>query len=363
MLNGLRIRRATLAGWCTPTSRHLREGHVLIPPKMCAPWTDVDDIQLREIESAARAECLWNFVRRYKVQWMWGADWNGQCIRKRGNASDAWGGRRPTTDDRQAARIQEQAHSFPTLAPIARCKRGTGVEGFPVCLSLSPRRYFNGSVRPRRGLIWDIVGFRALCCTRARAIHRRRGSLLFEVQTGRIVYTKASIRLSFSPGARDSGRRRVRVWSRRRDRLPSSTRSVDRDEVAVRRPRLRFALVDDKEKWTFSSMCDPTALLDLVPGEGLLKRPSMDYNEYTYCYGGGRGGWHFFPRCSTTVRGHRESARARRGTNVIFYRSRLDRANRCILYTVLKNGSNKASGKSRWRIILRNLHGWAIGRN
>ncbi|KAL6256890.1 hypothetical protein P5V15_011825 [Pogonomyrmex californicus] len=35
-------------------------------------------------------------------------------------------------------------------------------------------------------------------------------------------------------------------------------------------------------------MCDPTALLDLVPGEGLLKRPSMDYNEYTYCYGGGR---------------------------------------------------------------------------
>ncbi|KAL0106849.1 hypothetical protein PUN28_015411 [Cardiocondyla obscurior] len=36
-------------------------------------------------------------------------------------------------------------------------------------------------------------------------------------------------------------------------------------------------------------MCDPTALLDLVPGEGLLKRPSMDYNEYTYCYGGGRG--------------------------------------------------------------------------
>lgn len=45
-------------------------------------------------------------------------------------------------------------------------------------------------------------------------------------------------------------------------------------------------------------MCDPTALLDLVPGEGLLKRPSMDYNEYTYCYGGGRGGWHFFPRGS-----------------------------------------------------------------
>ncbi|KAI4504605.1 hypothetical protein M0802_000155 [Mischocyttarus mexicanus] len=39
-------------------------------------------------------------------------------------------------------------------------------------------------------------------------------------------------------------------------------------------------------------MCDPTALLDLVPSEGLLKRPSMDYNEYTYCYGGGRGGWY-----------------------------------------------------------------------
>ncbi|OAD52325.1 Teneurin-3 [Eufriesea mexicana] len=36
-------------------------------------------------------------------------------------------------------------------------------------------------------------------------------------------------------------------------------------------------------------MCDPTALLDLVPSKGLLKRPSMDYNEYTYCYGGGRG--------------------------------------------------------------------------
>ena len=68
-------------------------------------------------------------------------------------------------------------------------------------------------------------------------------------------------------------------------------------------------LVDDKEKRTLSSMCDPTALLDLVPGEGLLKRPSMDYNEYTYCYGGGRGGWHFFPRCSTTVHGHREPAR------------------------------------------------------
>ncbi|KAL7287028.1 hypothetical protein TKK_0018773 [Trichogramma kaykai] len=31
-------------------------------------------------------------------------------------------------------------------------------------------------------------------------------------------------------------------------------------------------------------------LLDLVPpGEALLKRPSMDYNEYTYCYGAGRG--------------------------------------------------------------------------
>ncbi|CAB0034677.1 unnamed protein product [Trichogramma brassicae] len=30
-------------------------------------------------------------------------------------------------------------------------------------------------------------------------------------------------------------------------------------------------------------------LLDLVPpGEALLKRPSMDYNEYTYCYGAGR---------------------------------------------------------------------------
>lgn len=42
----------------------------------------------------------------------------------------------------------------------------------------------------------------------------------------------------------------------------------------------------------FGSMCDPTALLDLVPSEGLLKRPSMDYNEYTYCYGGGRGGWY-----------------------------------------------------------------------
>ncbi|XP_011298913.1 teneurin-m [Fopius arisanus] len=38
-----------------------------------------------------------------------------------------------------------------------------------------------------------------------------------------------------------------------------------------------------------SEMCDPTALLDLVPDEGLLKRPCMDYNEYTYCYGGGRG--------------------------------------------------------------------------
>lgn len=40
-------------------------------------------------------------------------------------------------------------------------------------------------------------------------------------------------------------------------------------------------------------MCDPTALLDLVPGEGLLKRPSMDYNEYTYCYGAHRGSGDF----------------------------------------------------------------------
>lgn len=65
-----------------------------------------------------------------------------------------------------------------------------------------------------------------------------------------------------------------------------------------RRVLPRLFRVDDKGKCTFSSMCDPTALLDLVPGEGLLKRPSMDYNEYTYCYGGGRGGWHFFARCS-----------------------------------------------------------------
>lgn len=36
-------------------------------------------------------------------------------------------------------------------------------------------------------------------------------------------------------------------------------------------------------------MCDPTALLDLVPDEGLLKRPCMDYNEYSYCHTGGRG--------------------------------------------------------------------------
>lgn len=38
-----------------------------------------------------------------------------------------------------------------------------------------------------------------------------------------------------------------------------------------------------------TEMCDPTALLDLVPDEALLKRPCMDYNEYTYCYGAGRG--------------------------------------------------------------------------
>lgn len=93
-------------------------------------------------------------------------------------------------------------------------------------------------------------------------------------------------------------------------------------------------------------MCDPTALLDLVPGEGLLKRPSMDYNEYTYCYGGGRGGWHFFPRRFTMVRGHREPARARRGTNVIFYRSRFDRAFRRILYTILETGLSEALWKS-----------------
>jgi len=200
-------------------------------------------------------------------------------------------------------------------------------------------------VRSRRGLIWDTVEFRALCRTRTRAIHRRRGCLPFEVQTGRIVYTEANIRhsLSVPPGvSRDPDDVCVVaiVYS------APSTRSVDCNEVAGRRPRLRFALVDDKR--TFSSMCDPTALLDLVPGEGLLKRPSMDYNEYTYCYGGGRGGWHFFPRCSTTVRGHqREPARARRGTNVIFYRSRLDHAIRCILYTALKTGLSKVLKKSR----------------
>lgn len=33
-------------------------------------------------------------------------------------------------------------------------------------------------------------------------------------------------------------------------------------------------------------MCDPTEFLDLVSGDGLSKRPNMDYNEYTYCYGG-----------------------------------------------------------------------------
>lgn len=95
-------------------------------------------------------------------------------------------------------------------------------------------------------------------------------------------------------------------------------------------------------------MCDPTALLDLVPGEGLLKRPSMDYNEYTYCYGGGRGGWHFFPRCSTTVRGHREPARARRGTNVIFYRLRVSIVRSdAFLYTALETVPGRALEKSR----------------
>lgn len=34
-----------------------------------------------------------------------------------------------------------------------------------------------------------------------------------------------------------------------------------------------------------SIMCDPTALLDLVPDEQLIKRSCIDYNEYTYCYG------------------------------------------------------------------------------
>ncbi|XP_053597810.1 teneurin-m isoform X3 [Microplitis demolitor] len=34
-----------------------------------------------------------------------------------------------------------------------------------------------------------------------------------------------------------------------------------------------------------SIMCDPTALLDLVPDEELIKRSCIDYNEYTYCHG------------------------------------------------------------------------------
>lgn len=79
-------------------------------------------------------------------------------------------------------------------------------------------------------------------------------------------------------------------------------------------------------------MCDPTALLDLVPSEGLLKRPSMDYNEYTYCYGGGRGGWYsslaFCPASPgprvVLLRG-RKPVRAVARTCRIFYPARLPR--------------------------------------
>lgn len=49
-----------------------------------------------------------------------------------------------------------------------------------------------------------------------------------------------------------------------------------------------------------------------------------------------------FPGVPATVRGHREPARARRGTNVIFYRPRPDRAIRRILYTLLKTGLSEA---------------------
>lgn len=59
----------------------------------------------------------------------------------------------------------------------------------------------------------------------------------------------------------------------------------------------------------------------------------MDYNEYTYCYGGGRGGWHFFPLFPGPAAHHRaEPVRVRRGTNEIFHRSWLDCAIRRILW-------------------------------
>jgi len=113
-------------------------------------------------------------------------------------------------------------------------------------------------------------------------------------------------------------------------------------------------------------MCDPTALLDLVPGEGLLKRPSMDYNEYTYCYGGGRGGWHFLPpvffpfasrpsppRLSSLcfdapTTGNCELA-LDRGTNEIFYRVS-DCMIRWILYNrPIADHKSRGSGANCWR--------------
>lgn len=117
----------------------------------------------------------------------------------------------------------------------------------------------------------------------------------FEVQTGRIVYTKPNIATWIFASSLSSCTTCttcvcvlcIFLWWSSVTRHPSWNTSIA-DLTAI----IRYLY--DRKKCTSASMCDPTALLDLVPGEGLLRRPSMDYNEYTYCYGGGRGGWHFF---------------------------------------------------------------------
>lgn len=103
-------------------------------------------------------------------------------------------------------------------------------------------------MRPQRGLIRDTVGFRALCRTRARA-HPSTPRVSPLSSPNRKDRLYEGERTPLSPGVtRDPDD--VCVY----DRVAAivypapSARSADRDEVAGRRPRLRFNLVDDKEK-------------------------------------------------------------------------------------------------------------------
>ena len=133
-----------------------------------------------------------------------------------------------------------------------------------------------------------------LCRTWGTAIHRTCHAVAADpFAAGRIVRNGATrkfhccssigarISISRDEGAPYAGR-------------PASDRPAAPVSGACRAEPRRIMSFRRWRRWIkpFVSMCDPTALLDLVPSQGLLKRPSMDYNEYTYCYGGGRGGWY-----------------------------------------------------------------------